>query len=248
MNYTNKVFSFFVNLHGDASIKFSTETKELLDYWKSSWSKHGWEPIVMSEADIGDHEYYNKLKFNNFYESNLCKLTVDFDCEYTRCCYMRWLAFHVACQKYGTICWADSDVMNYGLSPEQSHHMGINKVFAPEFCAGIMNFTGSKYILDNFIDVESGKHDIKDVSPKDHSGVISDMFILTHLVSWRGQAPQKRLCWITENKEWLKSKLVHYDNGIFSRPEYKEVLNRDGKKMSRLEAIKTLEEIREKDG
>ena len=31
MNYTNKVFSFFVNLHGDASIKFSTETKELLD-------------------------------------------------------------------------------------------------------------------------------------------------------------------------------------------------------------------------
>ena len=30
MNYTNKVFSFFVNLHGDASIKFSTETKELL--------------------------------------------------------------------------------------------------------------------------------------------------------------------------------------------------------------------------
>ena len=173
MNKTNKVACFYTQLKDNkGTIEFTNDSFPLIEYWEKSWKANGWETYVLGEDDIIKDEYYSNLKFDNFKESNLCKYTVDWDCEYSRACYLRWLAYYQFAKKHGDIFWADYDVINYGLSP----HLRVKVNTALSGCnsAGKLNKDGGRKILDAFVSVEKEKYQINTLH---ESQKVSDMFI-----------------------------------------------------------------------
>ena len=102
MSNTNKVACFYTELKENSKNKlFTKQCFELIDYWKKSWKSNGWNTVVLDEEYIKDEEYYKLLEFDRFYDSNLCKHTIDFSCEYSRACYMRWLAYYKYAKENG---------------------------------------------------------------------------------------------------------------------------------------------------
>ncbi len=97
-----KIYTFYNPIPG-----FKTENElGLIELWKTSWSQHGYEPIV-----IGDAEAKANPRFNEF-DSRLSKLPTINGYAYEGACYRRWLAMeHVA---GGPCLMSDYDVMCYG--------------------------------------------------------------------------------------------------------------------------------------
>ena len=112
MSKTNKVACFYTALKNNAgTVAFTEQCYPMIDYWSKSWQKNGWETFVLTEEDIEKDDDYFALKFDRFEKSNLCKYTIDWDCEYSRACYLRWLAYHQFAKKHGDIFWCDYDII-----------------------------------------------------------------------------------------------------------------------------------------
>lgn len=79
----------------------------LLDLWKDSWSKLGWDPIVINHSHAKEHPMYNDWikKFKSLPTVN--------PKGYELACYLRWLAMAVV----GGGWMSDSDVMTYNFKP-----------------------------------------------------------------------------------------------------------------------------------
>ena len=251
---TNKVACFYTELKNVQ--KFTKQCRELIDYWKKSWSKNGWEPYVLTEDYVKEEEYYKLLEFDNFNESNLCKHSIDFHCEYTRACYLRWLAYYKFAKEHGDILWCDYDVINYQLTPDND--IKVNKIISNCCSAGKLNEEGGNRILQEFTDVQKGEYDFKTLArlinkhPDERLKYkFSDMMLNKKLVGFKIHRPL--IAW-NANEKVVQTQnppfLIHYHNGIFSKnPNNKncfsayDYLHIDGERCSRLEAIKILEEI-----
>ena len=246
MNKTNKVACFYTQLKDNkGTIEFTNDSFPLIEYWEKSWKANGWETYVLGEDDIIKDEYYSNLKFDNFKESNLCKYTVDWDCEYSRACYLRWLAYYQFAKKHGDIFWADYDVINYGLSP----HLRVKVNTALSGCnsVGKLNKDGGRKILDAFVSVEKEKYQINTLHK---SQKVSDMFIARAFEVF--DVHQPLLCRSANERILTRTHpfLINYHGGIFSKPDtdspwqidYSDLLHKkNGTKYSRVESIAILE-------
>ena len=255
---TKKVACFYNKLNSNDKTKaFTQQCFPLIDYWKKSWESNGWEAHVLTEDYVKDEKYYTDLKFYNFSESVLCKYSLDFDCEYTRACYMRWLAYYKFAKEHGIIYWADYDVINYGFVPD-NNIPDKNFRLSECSCAGKLNVFGGKKILDTFVEVQKGEYEPKTLAKiinthpdKTLANKFSDMMITSNLVKFPVHHP---LLSRMPNEVILKNLnppfIVHYHNGIFFKPEYtlssvedvSHLLHTNGKRYSRLQTIKILEE------
>lgn len=99
-------------------IGFSTQHK-MLDMWKLSWAKHGYEPIVLGLDDAKSHPYFNTL---NIEMRKIFKhITGNDISDYGMSCWFRWLAY--ATQSDECFYVSDYDVINtnfheHNISPE----------------------------------------------------------------------------------------------------------------------------------
>ena len=92
----------------DNVLEISSETQlELIEIWKESWSKNGWNPIVL------DKSYINCSDTEMSYLENLPSVNPK---NYEMSCFLRWNA--MANIDGGWMC--DYDVINRGFSPEDS--------------------------------------------------------------------------------------------------------------------------------
>jgi hypothetical protein len=257
MNKTNKVACFYTELtKNHITKKFTEQCFPLIEYWKQSWESNGWEVHVLTEDYIKDEKYYTDLKFDNFSESVLCQYSIDFDCEYTRACYMRWLAYYKFAKQNGFMYWADYDVVNYGFSPDNQIE-DKNFRLSSCSCAGKLNVWGARKILETFIDIQKGEYEPKTLaklinthSEKSLADKFSDMMVTAKLVKFPVYHPLvSRLPNEIVLKELRPPFIVHYHNGIFTKPnpntkhveDVSHLLHNDGKRSSRLQAIKILE-------
>ena len=73
-------------------IDFSAQ-QELIDLWKVSWSRQGYEPIVLNLEDAKKHSYFQTLntEMRRFYK----EITNKEITEYGMSCWFRWLAYHL---------------------------------------------------------------------------------------------------------------------------------------------------------
>lgn len=94
-------------------ISTSEDIPALIDLHCKSFSDHGWEAVLVNESDAKQHPLYSLFDRP---DTILAKSRNPW--EYTRACYMRWLAYAVAGNPY-----ADFDVINYGLSPEDARQI-----------------------------------------------------------------------------------------------------------------------------
>ena len=108
-----KIYTFY-----DRVKKFPCQL-DLIDMWKKSWSDNGFEPIVLTTADVQHHEYYDT------YVASMNELHYEITGKYLQTyglsCYLRWLAYSMVSDEY--ILTSDYDIINYTLKP---HHVDID--------------------------------------------------------------------------------------------------------------------------
>jgi len=96
-----KIYTYYEN------INFNSQ-EELINLWKFSWKKQGYEPIVLTKSDAEKHKYYetfvSKLKKIHY------QITGENLKPYGLSCYLRWLAY--ASQEDETFYVSDYDVIN----------------------------------------------------------------------------------------------------------------------------------------
>lgn len=88
---------------------------ELIDLWKTSWQRNGFDAIVLNKVDVESHPYYTTFVERLNEMSNMV-LNRDIT-KYDLSCYCRWLAY--AGQKEELFFVSDYDVINTGLTVDK---------------------------------------------------------------------------------------------------------------------------------
>lgn len=145
------VISYFNPIEND---KFSKESSGFIPIWKQTWSRQGWNPIVLNETWSERNYLYNQLSFNepnaNFYKENPVG-----SFEYNRCCYMRLLAYCEYVKKNGPTLYCDYDVINYGLSPDILNTIDSNSILCEQRSVVYLDELGAKDMERVLIDCEN---------------------------------------------------------------------------------------------
>lgn len=102
----SNVFTYFMPVPGLYDIN---SQYKLIDVWRRSWKKAGWNPIVLDESTTRRHPRYE------FFKSRYWALPTEYGHDYCGACFFRWLAVAVA----GGGMLADYDVINYGFEPRK---------------------------------------------------------------------------------------------------------------------------------
>lgn len=105
-------------------INFSSQN-ELIDLWKISWLRHGYDPIVLNLEDAKKHPYFKTLN------REMCiifqEITGKQIEEYGMSCWFRWLAY--AMQKEDSFYVSDYDAINVNFQitePKDKLHLMDN--------------------------------------------------------------------------------------------------------------------------
>jgi hypothetical protein len=203
--------------------EFSKNSLELIKLWKKSWSDNGWNPIVLSLEDAKRHPRYKEIDLTD-YSSNLYKHSIN-GSDYLELCYSRWFAY--GCYEGF---WSDYDVINYGFTPEDAHHL---VQYDPAFIdnigsCGFATLKGHELIIKGFID--ACKEDaivnkiLSSQKKQKRSKDISDMHINRRAKSPINLPSKKLCCDDFSNDDWRSFNLVHYHNGFwkhFDKNKYK---------------------------
>jgi hypothetical protein len=99
---------------------------DLITLWKSSWAKHGWEPIVLTEPDAAAAD---PAMFERFKQSPLLLSCPTNPKGYTLAAMLRWVAMAAINEPCLHTDW---DVMCNGYRPEHAPSIG----YPPTFFAG----------------------------------------------------------------------------------------------------------------
>ncbi len=105
-------------------INFSTQN-ELIDLWKTSWSRQGYEPIVLNLQDAKKHSYFDTL---NIEMRRIFKVITKKEIgDYGMSCWLRWLSY--AAQKEEKFYVSDYDAINVNFpvaEPNDKLHLMDN--------------------------------------------------------------------------------------------------------------------------
>jgi hypothetical protein len=97
------VYTFYEPI---ANSFYNNEYKDLIDLWKKSWIKQGWNPIIFNLNDSKKHPLYNEIY-------SICEKRPTLnEKNFEMYCYLRWLAM---ANVTGWYC--DVDIINYGFKP-----------------------------------------------------------------------------------------------------------------------------------
>lgn len=89
---------------------YSEESQRaLIDLWRRSWEKHGWQTSVLNEANAREWPGFDKLN------DNASRLPSEYSTGFDKQCFLRWAA--AAAQTDNVLALCDYDVINYGFSP-----------------------------------------------------------------------------------------------------------------------------------
>lgn len=122
------VYTYYMQVPG----LWSNESQlALIDLWKRSWSKHGWNPVVLTEEDAKKHPRYAEFK-KRFWE-----MPTPYGHDYEGGCFLRWAAMAAV----GGGMLVDYDVINYGFAPREADRRQM-QVFCdgpgPIWCGAIL--------------------------------------------------------------------------------------------------------------
>ena len=87
---------------------FDSPPNSIFERWIDSFSKNGFEPVILNESDAREHPLFDKVN------ELISKLPTVNNPEYERACWLRWLAYRQLAPAFFT----DIDVINYGFKPD----------------------------------------------------------------------------------------------------------------------------------
>ena len=99
-----KIYTYHESLEG------FPDQAPLIDVWKESWIRHGFEPVVLGVEHAEQHPMFEQLDGWEWLMNSVNPWP------YTRACYRRWMAYATV---GGDVRFADYDVINCGLSTKE---------------------------------------------------------------------------------------------------------------------------------
>lgn len=208
-----KVITYYVPVPG----LWSDQSQQLLiNLWRESWAKHGWEPVIVGPHNIAHHPRYK------FFEEQFHAKPSEYPITYTSACFIRWFAAHVIGAMDGRpVMLCDYDVINYGFEPREPEP-GKMEVICDEPPASV--FMGTvlghpQHFLDMSELFVSWTADQLDFNHKANCFHQDDLSMLVRMFhpppgdtarpkpEWLVKRPG---CALYDYSAWRTSKLVHY--------------------------------------
>ena len=96
------------------SVSTHTQQLDLIEMWKDSWSKYGWNPIVLGMDDIIKDDFFWK------YYNIVSKLPVYYQPYFEISAWLREFSINQVSSRNNDslFCVSDYDVINYGIRPD----------------------------------------------------------------------------------------------------------------------------------
>ena len=121
-----KIYTYYQNINHSSQ-------NELIDLWKISWSRQGYEPIVLNLEDAKKHSYFETL--NTEMRRIFKEITNKEIDKYGMSCWFRWLAY--ATQEDEKFYVSDYDAINYNFPiTEPSNTLHLMDGHVPCFASG----------------------------------------------------------------------------------------------------------------
>lgn len=191
---------------------------DLINLHVKTFQHYGWEVVLLDESVAAKHKDYEL--FNNP-DTILARSRNPW--EYTRACYMRWLAYAVAGYPF-----SDFDVINYGFTPTdainiKSSAAGNSPVFIS--AAGAMGLTeGSEWqhVIDTYINFINNPV-VEGVIKED----INDMTIMRQLhPEWYSWISYSDVNFVKDYSHpgWDLAKMVHFPHGLTPIPRVDSIM------------------------
>lgn len=194
--------------------------RKLIDVWARSWSKQGWEPIVLNEGDAKLHPNYSKFK------RHVWNLPTEYGHEYEGQCFLRWLAMAAQETDGGGGVLTDFDVINYGLKPApvNPEEMYFLCDYEPHNTISMGVVIGARehyeFFCRLFADWVPDKHDWNS-----HAGLFhcSDLSMVTRMFedktwkkpAWATKVSNVQAIFDVSRSQWNTAPLVHFGYNMF---------------------------------
>ena len=223
------VISYFQSIPNS---DFSKQSEDLIEVYKKSWSKHGWNPIVLNEEHSKHNELFHKLDLDNS-DANFYKTIHPTMWKYHRSCYCRLLAYCQYVREHGATLYSDYDVMNYGFTPNILNFAKENSYFCGERAVVYLGKKGAEQMESALLQFSS--EEFKNNGSSADVYVMeryTDIFIPVH----KNLETKKKAKWpyyyVGHSYDYTQDDtlLVHYDGGCYRRGA--------DRKLSRLQIIK----------
>ena len=121
-----KIYTYYQDINHSSQ-------QELIDLWKISWSRQGYDPIVLNSEDAKKHFYYETL--NSEMRRIFKEITNQEIGKYGMSCWFRWLAY--ATQKEEKFYVSDYDGINLNFSlAEPSSKLHLMDTDCPFLASG----------------------------------------------------------------------------------------------------------------
>lgn len=185
---------------------------DLLNIWRRSWERLGWEPVVLNEDFLrGSVADFDKIK------AKIWALPTEYGHNYEGACFLRWLAVAVA----GGGLMTDYDSINYSFFPCNPDPNKMEIVCEPEpapVALGVVQGTKEHFqkMFDIFVNWEPHpKHDFNPNAKPQPMLHVSDLSILHRMMihrnypkpGWLGRRPG---CVGWGHPLWEKASIVHF--------------------------------------
>lgn len=156
------VYTFYRDAIGVDSFRRSMERKAV-DKWKESWSKYGWNPIVLGMNDIPRDELYDE------YKNTVLRFPTVNDIHYELSCYLKW--FSLLSVEEDLIVFSNYDVYNYGFETSHISGMGTGKAYDYDFCVvsydSVLEFIdiilNARHDYDKYLTLINGNQHMSDI-------------------------------------------------------------------------------------
>lgn len=121
-----KIYTYYQNINHSSQ-------NELIDLWKISWSRHGYDPIVLNLKDAKKHPFFETL--NREMRRIFKEITGRQISEYGMSCWFRWLAY--ASQADEKFYASDYDAINVNFPAiEPSNELHLMDAACPFLASG----------------------------------------------------------------------------------------------------------------
>ena len=128
---TMNVYTFYEPIKNSCN---QEEYKKLIDLWKRSWIRQGWNPVMFNLDDCKKHPLYNEI-----YEICEKRPTVN-NKTFEMYCFLRWLSM---ADVTGWYC--DVDIINYGFKPIDYGDLVVSSDYVPKIHGTCFYMPKEKY-------------------------------------------------------------------------------------------------------
>lgn len=201
INNKTKIYAFYEKIND----QIDSEYQKIIELWKNSWIKNGWEPIILNLNDSKKHpdyeSFYNIIKN---YPSIHNK-------EYIDLCYLRWLAIANIGGWY-----TDVDMINIDFKPIDFNNEFVTASYPTVVCPSTIYMPKYKYeknIIDILKNYNFPENHAYDKNEKINKGTSDMMIIFNHEVYKKLDKSLEIQCDYNLEVQSQNFKIVHFHGG-----------------------------------